>query len=513
MDLTKKNAFTVLVAIILLGAFLRFYNIGATSFVADEFLDINSSYAYFKTGVWQNWDFNFSRVNSDNVFEARDSRAWIYKGQVAQVFKFLPPTESVARSVSAAWGVISIILIYLVAKYFTRKKEIGLISAFLFAVSVSGIIFDRKLRMYAMFFAVFLAFSWMLYRFLEEKYKGKNKLGVFFYQKLDINIIYLLPAIILGAVSFLTHQLTGNIVIIIFIYLLIRLIQTRKNLWPNKYLLGLSVFFAGYIVALLLFPDKLAVFSKGIRLFENHWSYLAVTFSDYSNFILAGIFLATGIYYLAKKEKLKKETLWLAVSFFAVLFSAILIWNRNVGDQYIFFIQSFMIIIVASGIYAVCSFFKENLSQFGRRAVYAPIIIIALILPNWGYFWTESNTYKQTSQSDNPNFRRVFTYFKKAKNSEDVLITRNFRNYYWSGAGVKVFDFGGELSTEKLKTEDIQKIQNENHSGWFIVTDNDESYVSNDAMEYAEKNFQRVSNPEVRGKIKVYRWPASETNL
>jgi len=37
MDLSKKNAITILLAIIFLGAVLRFYNLGATSLVADEF--------------------------------------------------------------------------------------------------------------------------------------------------------------------------------------------------------------------------------------------------------------------------------------------------------------------------------------------------------------------------------------------------------------------------------------------------------------------------------------------
>jgi hypothetical protein len=51
---SKKNLYVALLVIIILGAFLRFYKLGNNSFVADEFLDINSSYAYFKTNVWQN---------------------------------------------------------------------------------------------------------------------------------------------------------------------------------------------------------------------------------------------------------------------------------------------------------------------------------------------------------------------------------------------------------------------------------------------------------------------------
>jgi hypothetical protein len=87
-----------------------------------------------------------------------------------------------------------------------------------------------------------------------------------------------------------------------------------------------------------------------------------------------------------------------------------------------------------------------------------------------------------------------------------VLITRNFRNYYWSGAKVKVFDFGGELSQEKLSLSQIKNIQTNNLGGWFVVSGNDESYIANDAIEYVIKNFEKVSNDQVRGDILVYRW-------
>ena len=134
------------------------------------------------------------------------------------------------------------------------------------------------------------------------------------------------------------------------------------------------------------------------------------------------------------------------------------------------------------------------------------LILAILILPNYAYFLEKNNTYNQTSSADNPNYRKIFTYFKKYKKDGDVLITRNFRNYYWSGAKVRVFDFGGELSKEKLSLNQVQQISTENTSGWFIISGNDESYIANDAISYIEKNFEKVSNPQVRGDVMVYRW-------
>lgn len=505
---TKKNAYIILTVIIIFGAFLRFYKLGNNAFVADEFLDINSTYAYLKTGIWQNWDFNFGQVNVENAFAPRDERAWIYKFQVAEIFKFLPPTEGVARSVSALWSILTIFLIYLVGSYFTKNKTIGLLSAFLFTVSIQGIELGRRLRMYAMFLPVYLLFSWLIFRFLEEKYEGKIGLLKRFSEKWSINPVYLIPALLAGILSLVTHQLTANIVFATGIYLLWGAIRTYKKekKYLNKYssILGLGIL--GIILAGIVIPKEIESFTAGLRFFNNHWEYVGIMFSDYGNGILAAILLIAGICFVCRKQELFKEGSFLVASFLVPLLTAILLWSRNVGAQYIFFIKPFVIILIAAGIYYLAKFLKDNLGDYGKKAYLATIIISLLILPNYAYFFQSENTYNQTSQSDNPNYRKIFTYFKKAKNENDVLITRNFRNYYWSGAKVKVFDFGGELAKEKLSLTDINKITAENSSGWFIFSDNDESYIANNVITYAEKNWEKVSNVQVRGKVTVYRW-------
>ena len=508
MNLSKKNAITALLIIILLGAGLRFYKLGESSFVADEFLDMNSTYAYFKTGVWQNWDFNFGKVNTDNVFADRDERSWIYRGQVAELFKFLPPTETVARSVSALWGILSIILIYFVAKYFTQRAEIGLLSAFLFSLNVSAIIYDRKFRMYSMFIAVFLFFSWQLFRLIEDKYKGENSVLKAIQKKIGINMIYLLPALIMGIVSFLTQQLTLNIIFIVAIYAIAQLIILKKRggNFLNIYSFILFLMGLGLIFSAVFLPKELARYMGVLKFFNNNFIYFIKIFSDYSQIVLASLFLILGIYFLYKKKGLVSETVWLASSFLGIAAVAAFIWSNGVGDRYLLFIMPSGIILIASGIFGLAEFFRDNLPKFKKLSFYIPLLLALLILPNYAYFFQPENTYKQTSESDNPNFRKVFQFFKKAKNTNDVLITRNFRNYYWSGANVKVFDFGGGLEKDKITLEKLQSIIKENPSGWFIISDNDEVYISNDALDYVIRNLERVSNLQVRGKLKVYRW-------
>jgi hypothetical protein len=505
---SKKNIYIALALIVIFGALLRFYKLGNNAFVADEFLDINSTYAYFQTGVWQNWDFNFGKVNTENAFAPRDERAWIYKWQVAEIFHFFPPTEGAARSASALWSILTIVLIYLGGSYFTKNKTIGLLGAFLFAVSIQGIEFGRRFRMYAMFLPLYLLFSWLLFRFLEEKYESKISFLRITQNKWGINALFLLPALIAGILSLMTHQLTANIIFVLGGYLIFWAIMLHKKekIWLNKYSVMLSLGVLGIIAANIFLSQEVGSFSSELQFFNNHWEYIGLALSDYSHGILGSLLLIAGVYFIYKKQNLPKEGIFITVSFLIPLLAAIFLWDRNVGGQYLFFIKPFVIILIAAGIYCLAAFLQNNLKDYGKKAYWGTIIILLMILPNYAYFFQSDNTYNQTSKGDNPNYRKVFTYFKKARKDGDILITRNFRNYYWSGARVKVFDFGGELAKEKLSLANINKITAENPNGWFIYSDNDESYIANDVITYAEKNWEKVSNVQVRGKITVYRW-------
>ncbi|KKQ43716.1 MAG: hypothetical protein US63_C0046G0004 [Candidatus Moranbacteria bacterium GW2011_GWC2_37_8] len=505
----NKKVLLILFAIILLGAVLRFYKLGELSFVADEFLDINSSYAYSQTGAWQSWDFNHGEVNADNIFAPRDERAWPYKMQVAQMFKLFAPTEAIARSVSVLWGILSIILIYFVAKYFTKKNTIGLLSAFLFAVSISGIIFDRRLRMYAMFFPVFLLFSWLLYKFYEQPYVGKHKWCKKLHEKLSVNVMYIIPAILVGALSMKVHDLTVSIAAIFSVYVIIMAGKSiySKNSLLNKYTVTLGVILAVTTGAFIFAFDKIGKYAAGIKFFNDNFSYFSIVTTDYSHPIVALLFFAIGLYYLIKQKKATKEAVWLAVSFLVPFLMAVFLWRRNAGPQYIFFAQSFEIMLIASGIYAVADYLKNNLKGFSAKKTFmVAIILTVVLLPDWAYFAQENNVYNQTSKAENPNYREIFTYFKKKKLAGDVLLTRNFRNYYLSGQNAKVYDFGGELAEEKFPLSSLQSIVRENQSGWVILSDNDERYIANDAMKYIESSMTKINDVAVRGNVMVYRW-------
>ena len=184
---------------------------------------------------------------------------------------------------------------------------------------------------------------------------------------------------------------------------------------------------------------------------------------------------------------------------------AIWLWHRNAGPQYIFFVQSFTFILAAAGVNWLRLLLVEKFTHTKKVSLIV-LLLTVLLLPNYLYFQEENNTYHETSSGGNPNYRKVFTYFKKQHQPEEVLITRNFRNYYWSGAQVPVYDFGGELSERNFSIADLQAIQAKHAHGWIIVSENDLDYIKGDAKDYIEQNLEHVSNSNIRGAIEAYRW-------
>lgn len=501
----NKKVLIILGVIVLFGFGLRIYNLGRVSFSGDEFLDMNSAYGFHKTGVWQAWDFNLEKV-SDSINAPRDERAWIYKWQVAQLFKFLPPVEGVARLMSVFWGVVSIILMYFAGLYFSKRKSVGLLSALLFALSITAILFDRKFRMYAMFSPVFLAFSWCAYHFFESVYRGRNAMLQKINSKLGVNIMFLLPALLLGILSLSLHALTANIVVVILAYLIIQMILQRKVGWKNKYAIYFGLIFFAIVVAQLLFAARLGSLTAGLSFFNSNYEYFGKIFEDYSYWMIPAAFLLLGSYALLRNEKERSRGLWVVVSFFAVLLMAIFVWHRNAGVQYIFFVESFEMIIIASGIVALADYLKHNLINHKTKAFAVVVIGSVLMLPNYAYFFLNDNTYHASLHSQTPNFQKAYAYVLKNRKATDVLITRNFRNYYFSGAKIETITFGGELATADFKLNDLLKAMSQHESGWLVYTDNDTRYITKEARNYMEENLEKVTQASEPGVMIVYRW-------
>jgi hypothetical protein len=494
--------------ILIIGASFRLYHLGSNPLIADEFLDMNASYGYFKTNVWQAWDFNQNSVNTLDVFAPRDERAWMYKWQVAQMFKFFPATEAVGRLVSVIWGLLTIVLMYFITKSFTKNRTVAIIAALLFAISVSGIEFDRRLRMYAMFYPVYLLLSWLFFQFLESKYQGSVKWFKKISDRIGIQPLYLIPLAAVGALSFHLQLLTANIAPTVAVYIFIMAIAAlykKTGIW-NKYIVFSLLGIIGFIGAKIFLPGIVGLFLGSLKFFIDNSEYLVKIFHDYSQVLLAVIVGTFGLYWLSERLGKPKEALWLFVSLAVPLLMAAFMWKRPQGLQYVFFIQSFLIILMATGIYGIAQFFKQHFGSLGNRAYTAALILLFLLLPNYGYFFEGGdNTYHRDNSSVG-DYRKVFAYVQKKAKSGELIVTRNFRTYYLKNGGFNVYDFGGERAISDLSLDTISTLVTQNKSGWIVLFDNDSQFLSNQALDYMKKNLEQVDVSAIRGAAKAYRW-------
>lgn len=505
-EMRKKVA--ILAAIVILGAGFRLYHLGSNPLIADEFIDMNASYGYFQTHVWQAWDFNKQAVNTTDVYAPRDVRTWIYRWQVAEMFHFFPATEATARSVSVLWGLITIVLMYFVTLSFARNKKIAVIAALLFSISVTGIEFDRRLRMYAMFYPVYLALSWILFQFFETQYRGGIVWLKKISQKIDLNPVWIVPFLLVAALSFHLQLLTANMAPAFFAYVLILAIWSwwKKIAAINKYSIITALSVIGVVAAKFIMPGTYRLFLSSLKFFINNSNYLFTIFHDYSLVSLAVLVLAAGAWWLAKEEKRPKETLWLFVSFFVPLLMAAFLWKRPQGIQYVFFIQSFLIILMAAGIYGIAMFFKRAMPQFKNKSFVAAIVLLFVLLPNYGYFFSsDDNTYHR-SNTQVGDYRKVFAYVKKHATPGEFVLTRNFRTYYLAGANLDVYDFGGEREVSDLSLATVQQLVASHQSGWIVLFDNDNLFITSQAMEYIQKNLQQTNVSAIRGAAKAWTW-------
>jgi len=503
-----RKTIMILAVIVILGAGFRLYHLGSNPLIADEFIDMNASYGYFQTHVWQAWDFNKQAVNTTDVYAPRDVRTWIYRWQVAEMFHFFPATEAMARSISVLWGLITIVLMYFVTLSFTKNKKIAFIAALLFSLSITGIEFDRRLRMYAMFYPVYLALSWLVFQFFETQYKGSLKWLKAISQKMDLNPAWIVPLLLVAALSFHLQLLTANLAPVFFVYVLVLAIWSlrKKVLAINKYVTMVGLAIVGIIAGKIIAPGLLGLFLGSLKLFINNSEYLTMIFRDYSQFLLAIIVLAVGTYWLAKEEKKPKETLWLFISFLVPLLMAAFLWKRPQGIQYVFFIQSFLIILMASGIYGIAAFFKRAMPQFKNKAFGAAIVLLFLLLPNYGYFFSNDDTTYHRGNTQVGDYRKVFAYVKKHATPGEFILTRNFRTYYLAGANFDIYDFGGERETSDLSVDTVKQLVASHPSGWIVLFDNDDLFISHQAMDYIQQNLVQTDVSAIRGAAKAWTW-------
>ncbi len=513
--MNKKFIIISLVCIVLIGGFLRFYKLGDSAFDRDEFFELNSSYGYFKTGNWLAWDFNNQKTfPMEMQDDTSNERAEVFRWQLAQLYRIWEPSETLTRGLGVFWGVIGIALVYFVAISFTGNAYIGLIAAFLTAIGYSEILYSRRLRMYAIFFPAYLAFSWSVFKFYESKYKGKINFLKKLYEKTGFNFSYFFAIIVLGLISANIHILSAHIFATLAFYsglfLFITLYKKQlswKSFYLNKYFLTTLATLSVLIIYNLPILNSLhKLIKKNFKFFlaKPNYDIFNQYFYDFSYPLIGLALFLIGTWYLSKKINRMKEAAFLFFSAAIPLLFAIFTWRRDVSHRYIYFLQSFGIILSAIGIYGIIFLLSEKIKRYKK-----PIILVLLIVFLFGIdfnYFRSGEIYVKKANSYYPNFKTVFNFVEKNKKTGDVLVTRTYRSFYWRGDHIKTYDIKNLEFGAKNCQEKIQKIISENPSGIIVYAKIDAITQCSQGLKYYEENLTRLKDPQIPSSVLIYRW-------
>ncbi len=505
MLLRKKIIIISLVSIIFLGAFLRLYKLGDEAFARDEFFDINTSYGYFKTGEWLAWDFNMDQPLEPALQkDYSNTRAQLFRIPLSLAYNIMEPTEGNARLMSVFWGIVSIIAIYLVTLSFTGNFYIALLAALLTAIGESEILFGRRLRMYSMLFPIYLIFSWCLFKFYESEYKGRIKFFQEIYQKFKVNLNFILPTAIIGFVSYEIQEISVHIAFSLVVYcVILALLSFKREKYWNKYNLTLLASFFSLIILKFFFKSSYKDFDKAVSFWQDNYRIIDYLFTDFRYlFIGIGLFFLGGLF-LAFKLGRKKEALFIFLSITVPSFYAVFSWVREPASRYIYFVQSFGIIFASIGIYAVYYFLAEKFKNH-KKLVALAVLVLAFLSLDYSHFFGKSNLYRQRETVGFIDFNKVFSVVKNNLKSEDVMITRAYRSFYFPDWKIKVYD----VKVLPLEKQDCQetfaKIISENESGIVVLPEIDHLSVCKNGRKYLEENLEKIDS-RVRG-VNIYRW-------
>ncbi len=511
-----KIALLILIGILFLGIFLRIYKLDYLSLKADEHIGVRIAYGHNQTGQWKFWDWNKQELTDQDY-----TRGQVYYWQVSKLMDFMAPTEFNFRLISVFWGMIGIISMFFVGYFYSRSLIIALLTAFLWAISISALSFDRHLRMYSMFAPIYLILSVFIYQFLETLPKKNKNIIEKFSQKTQLNWYYFIPALLLLILSFATHFLTINIFPVITVYILVFAIyEWRKNgEIKNRYSLLLILPLIALILLSVLGYLKNA--SGFIGFMENNFGHYDNITTDYSHWLLAITFFVFGTIDLISKSP--KKNIWLLLSFLVPFLSAIFIWDRSSGPQYIYFIQTFQTIIIAAGIYFISKqitnlILPKKWYQFFQKtnprkiALTVGIISYFLILfYNFNFFSGNEHFYGEKRKWDHSNYKEVLDYYLRHREKDAVLITRDFRNYYYAKANIPVFDFGGENKPDaKLTLEKLKTLEAENKPLWLVINTNDYDYINGKTRNYIRENYQLIETTFTNNSMLIWKYTSNQ---
>ncbi len=472
----SKIILALLIAIILLGSFLRLYGIGKDSLWLDEYVSFHIA----------------SKESLIDVYSSamQDNNPPLHY----LLIHFMGESEAMLRLPSAIFGIATIPLAYLIGRYYFGELE-GLAGAFLLSISYMHIKYSQEARAYTMlcFFAVLSLY--------------------FFARAIKENKIFLWLGFILStSLGIYSHYFTA---LAVLSYLSIYLV-----LWKKQSAIDWRRFFFSLIaIAILSIP-----LTWGFVLTISHktspsvkWgespslTFIPMIYKNFSaGFLIFPIFIllfALGIWF-SKKKNQDEITLLLLYLLVPTMLSLLAAYLIDFSWRYIIFLLPVYLLIISKGIVETCRAFTKQKDEKGRgrrkraqhikqspKMFHATILAVLLIifassLPTLLVY--ELSLYKE-------DWRGIAALLKNETSEGDcVVILPGYHNgvfghYYNNSSDGTVL-----ISPANHTPAEMEKLSSGCNKTWYVV-DYDIDYV--DPNEELTSWFLKNANLEINTKL------------
>ncbi len=366
----RRFAFVVLLGVLAVAAFLRFYNLGFPSVWIDELNPLYGARSYIESGEMT--------LPSGQPNE----RAYAYTVLVAWTFQIFGESPFALRFPGALLGVFCVLIAYFMASRFFGRTT-AILTALFVAISPFAIGWSRISRFYTLFQLLFMAGIYLFYRGYEAKENGRladlqktifEKIGLrkllAILEKWRVNLFWILFSIPIFLFSFKIQSLTALFAAGLGLYALIMFIVAWNDdgfgaALRSKYAFTLSFFVLGGIVVLFA-ADTFLQYAMGYKpkwadmpKFQNKFLFFDFLFNHYQ--FPMGILFVLGTYRVFAQKH--KPGLYAAALFIAplILFATIFSYRHF---QYLFNVYSLFTMIAA---FAFAGFIEREFDTIKSR--------------------------------------------------------------------------------------------------------------------------------------------------
>lgn len=362
-----------LLLIILIGAVLRFYRLGYSSFGIDEVYTIYETTHGFVSPVHPPLSF-------------------------AVLYPFMTIfgiSELTARVPACLFGIGTIPLVYLLGKQIFGRGE-GLIASFIVATSFWHIALSQEARMYTQltFFVVAA-----LYFFLEAVENGRLKTFL-------ISTVFLVLA-------FYTHYTAILLLPVMFSHMLISR-QLKKEFYRAGTCLAIFT-----VLSLPLILSFVGGFE--FKTSESRWglldaSSLFFVLYEFKLGISLSLVSSLGVVYILVKRNIRGYLLVLYAAIPLLVFS-LLIFNANVQSRYLLFTFPAYALLASY----VLMELHRNLKSKDKTLSLGFIVVILLSFQNWGLMYDYYSHYGYFHHVARPDWRGATSFVELNMDRDDLI--------------------------------------------------------------------------------------------